>query len=139
VLGAIAGIICIFIINFVLAPYRQRNEARQQITNLETKREDKKKRAQIQQDIGVLIIEGTGVLQGFKSVHTFGDALPIEEFQAWRGKVTDMLQRHGLNTEYPLWFRDVGINISDSVLADYISACEAGLTRLESILNTLDN
>jgi len=41
-LGAIAGIIFIFIINFILAPYRQGNEGRQHITNLVTKREDKK-------------------------------------------------------------------------------------------------
>ena len=96
-----------------------------------------KQQAQIRFDIGLLVIEGTEVLKGFKSVHTFADAWPIEEFQAWRGKVTDILQRHGLNTEYTLWYRDAGINIADSVLVDYINACEAGLDRLEDILKTL--
>lgn len=136
-IGILAGFSIIFISNLVLAPYRQRNEARKRLLELVVEREDKKKPAQTRQDIGVLIIEGTEVLKGFRSVRTFNDVWPIEEFQTWRGKVVDILQRHGLNAEYPLWFKDVGINISDSVLTDYISACEAGLNRLEGILKTL--
>lgn len=136
-IGILAGFSIIFIINLILAPYRQRNEARKRLIELESESEDKKQRAQLRQDIGVLITEGTEVLKGFKSVRTFGDALPTEEFKIWREKGYEILLRHGLNTEYSLWFRDVGINIDDSVLADYKSACEAGLDRLEDILKTL--
>ncbi len=136
ILGAIIGIIIIFTINLILAPYRQRNEVRERVTKLEAKREDKKKRAQIRQDIGVLIIEGTEVLKGFKSVGTFADAWPTDEFKIWREKGSEIFIRHGLNTEYSLWFRDTGINM-DSSLTDFINACEAGLDRLEAILKTL--
>ncbi len=38
ILGAIIGIIIIFIINLILAPYRQRNEARKKVVKLEEER-----------------------------------------------------------------------------------------------------
>ena len=137
IIGAIIGIIIIFIINLIMAPYRQRNELREKIIKLESDIEDKKQRAQLREDVSLLIIEGTEVLKGFKSVHTFGDTMPTEEFKIWREKGSEIFLRHKLNTEYSLWFRDVYIDISDSLLADYVKACEAGLDRLEHILNTI--
>ncbi len=139
ILGAITGIIIIFIINLILAPYRQRNEARERLINLETKSEDKEQRTQLREDIGLLVIEGTEVLKGFKSVRTFTDAWPEEEFKTWREHGSTIFTNHRLNAEYALWFRDVYIDVSNSVLADYISACEAGLDRLEYILKTLSD
>lgn len=93
--------------------------------------------ARLRHDIGILIIEGKEVLMGFKSVRTFGDVPPIDEFQHWRGEVTKTLQNSKLVDYYPLWFSDVGIEIKDSLLKDFIEACEAGLERLEEILKAL--
>ena len=129
----------VLIYETALAPLRQRNEARERLTKLESKSEDKKKRAQLREDISLLIIEGTEVLKGFKSVHTFTDAWPEEEFKTWREHGSTIFINHRLNAEYSLWFRDVYIDVSDSVLCDYISACEAGLNRLEDILQTLSD
>ena len=135
--GVIVGFSIIFAINLFLAPYRQRNEVRNLLLNFKSEKAIGQQRAQIKENIGVLIIEGTEVLKGFKSVRTFGDAWPTEEFNAWRGKVSELLMQPGLVEEYSLWFRSVGIDIQGSRLSDFIEACEAGLQRLEDILTKL--
>lgn len=138
-LGVVSGLGILVLSFLIVAPYRQRNELRKKIIELESKLEDKKQRAQLRTELGVLVIEGTEVLKGFKSVRTFSDDMPTEEFKIWREKGAEIFLRHKLNTEYSLWFRDVYINIADSLLPDYIKACEAGLNRLEGILNTLSD
>jgi hypothetical protein len=84
-----------------------------------------------------LIIEGTDVLRGFKSVKAFGEAWPEEEFKVWREKVYETLIKYKLNDYYALWFKDMSIDMSQAVLRDYIEACEAGLNRLEELLKSL--
>ena len=146
-IGVILGLATVFGVFLLKAPYKQRNEARKRVIELESEREKKanlvfgdakeQERVQLRSDIALLIIEGTNVLNGFKSVHIFGDALPTEEFKVWCGKVTELLDRYKRSEDYALWFRDVYINVGDSLLEDFVVACEAGLDRLESILETL--
>jgi hypothetical protein len=95
---------------------------------------EKKQKAQIKSDLGVLIIEGADVLRGFKSVKTFGDIWPEQEFKGWREKVYKTLIDSKFNDYYALFFKDTCIDISQAILSDYIGACEAGLNRLEELL-----
>ncbi len=138
IIGVLAGFSLIIIFNLVLAPYHLLKEAQKRIRQLEIVKEDDKKQAQIRGDIEVLIIEGTDVLNGFKSVSTFDDAWPIEEFKAWRERGSEILDKYKLSTESTLWFRDVYIEVgSTNDLSSFIEACEAGLDRLEDILRSL--
>lgn len=136
-LGVFVGLALLFLFFLVVAPYRQRDETRSRVATLESEIKDKTQRARIRLDIGTLIIEGTEVLKGFTSVHTFGDVLPIAEFKIWRESGYSILVKYGLTEDYILWFRDVGIDVSDSPLDNFVGACEAGLDRLEGILARL--
>lgn len=83
------------------------------------------------------MIEGTEVLKGFQSVKKVSDAWPKEEFKIWQVKVTRVLDECQLHDYYPLWFRDVRIDIQGANLSDFIEACKGGLNRLEELLKHL--
>lgn len=141
VIGLITGLVIvfglIFLWNLFRAPYRQRNEARNTCLKLETKLEDRLNRTNIRLEIGNLIIEGAEVLKALKSVHFLGDALPNYEFQTWRNNVTNILQTHNLHDDHALFFKDVIVDMQYPKLDDFKSACEAGLKRLENIIERL--
>lgn len=116
------------------APIRQRNEARRKVLELESKKEDAIRNKRIANEVGILIIEGTEVRKAFNNVDSFGKYWPIDEFKSWREHGSQVFNEFGLNSEYVLWFKDVYIDISSSVLLDFQNACQAGLNRLEKIL-----
>ena len=49
------AIVCISLFNFIRTPFKQRNEARIIVSDLEAKLEDKKRRDQIKSVLGTLI------------------------------------------------------------------------------------
>lgn len=108
------------------------------------KAEELKAKEQIQQkeklrdDIELLIIEGTDILQGFKAILTAGDKWPITEFNKWRDRVFEVLDKNKLDPNSTLFFKDVYIKDEEiAALHDFIQACTAGLNRLEEIVKSL--
>ena len=94
----------------------------------------------LRENIGLMIIEGKGVLDKLKAVEANwsgnDEATAIIYFEAWCNKVSNTLQNPELNRYYPLWYKDAGgLDHHKSHIPDYIKACEAGLDRLESILS----
>ena len=135
IIGVLVGFFLIFIFNLVLAPYRLLREASERVLQLEKVREGDKKQTRLKDEIGALIIEGTAVLRRFKSIRTFGAPWPVEEFEKWRDGVFKTLDENNLDSESSLFFRDVYLN-EHAVLNDFVQACEAGLYRLEEILQS---
>ena len=118
------------------APIKQRNEARRRVLELEVRKEEAIQNKRIANAVGTLIIEGTEVLKAFNTVDSSNSKWwPIEEFKSWQGNGTKIFTDFRLTSEYVLWFRDVSIDISNPVLNDFKNACQAGLYRLEKILD----
>jgi len=137
VIGVLVGFSLIFIFNILLAPYRLLKEANERVHQLEILREDNKKQTGLKNEIEKLIIEGTSILQKFKSIRTFGDAWSTEEFKGWRDRVFKILDENNCSAESALFFKDVYLEDDEiAVLGDFVQACEVGLDRLEEILRS---
>jgi len=137
ILGVVVGFSLIFILNLVLAPYRLLSEARERIRKVEKVSGDNKQREIILEDIRVLIIDGTGVLQQFKAVNSHDSYMPKKEFKKWNEDVYKVLDNNKLDTESALFFKDTYIDDEHALLGDFIKSCIAGLDRLEQILKSL--
>ncbi|OGO20712.1 MAG: hypothetical protein A2Z15_06340 [Chloroflexi bacterium RBG_16_50_11] len=109
----------------------------------ENKAEILKSKEQIQipknlrDNIANSIMDGAVILQKFKSIRTFDDSWPIEEFKTWCDRVFGIFDENQLLSERALFFKDVHLGDEPIVLKDYIQACEAGLDRLEQIIEKL--
>jgi len=139
-IGMIIGLVVVFALiylwNLFRAPYRQRDEARRMVLELQKEKEVRQYKKQIVLDVNLLVIEGMDVLNAFKS----GDssqrtAWPAEKFKLWLLHANEVYRRHKLLNEQILWLRDVGIEVGNSSFDDVIQACENGLNRLEKILD----
>ena len=128
----------VYLIQLLRAPYKQLKELGIEYSKLQSEQENSKQINGIKLDVSGLIFEGTEILRGFRSIKTFGDAWPIEEFKAWREKAMELFYRHKLGDYSSLWFKDTScVDISQPVLKDFIKACESGLQRLEELLKGL--
>lgn len=141
-IGGAVGLALLYSVVYLLqlfrAPYRQLKELRTEYSKLQSKLENSRRIKGIKLDVSHLIFEGTEILNGFKSVTSFGDVLPIEEFKAWREKAVELFHRHQLDDYSSLWFKDTSrVDMSQPFLKDFIEACESGLKRLEELLKGL--
>jgi hypothetical protein len=116
---------------------RQRNLAKNSVTNLQEEIANKTNRAQLRLELGTLIIEGAGILNAFGGIRTHDAYLPTSEFQNWIGKVTNILTKPELNYHYPLWYKAVSIATQSHSWQEYKIACEQGLSKLEEMFAEL--
>lgn len=140
VIGGLGGLLTALLVilswNLFCAPYRQRNEARKKLQEIEAERKTEKRK--IQHDVGLLVIEGAEVLRFFRSYHGSRDFWPVHEFKVWEKSCMDMLIEHRLAKHATLFFRDMSVDFESASIDDFIRACESGLNRLEQMLDEFE-
>lgn len=107
-LGGVVGLallyLGVYLFQLLCAPYRQLKELRIEYSKVQSELENSKQIKGIKLDVGNLIFEGTEILKGFRSVTSFGDVWPIEEFKAWREKAVELFRNYILDKGYILCY-----------------------------------
>jgi len=135
-LGLLMLLVFTFVIQLIRAPYRQRDEARIRITEMEA---EKEKGETVLGIIGAIeheIVKGKELLEKLKHAPAF-DIYLKGEYDRWFDEVGEYLQRKQYS-EYAPWV-NAAYTDNKASLNDLVRACDQGLNQLVDLHRRLTN